>query len=99
MCCYGHVAHGTSQYLGSVSTQFTPSTPLKNVKLWLQLLDLNAVNTKEDVNGGAKINNNVMVQSVIYEIYLPLMLFTGFQPQTINGEITGHVTLWRKVEV
>ena len=43
--------------------------------------------------------NNIMVQSVIYEIYLPLMVFTGFQPQTINGATMGHVTLWRKVEV
>ena len=50
-------------------------------------------------DGGTKMNNNIMVQSVIYEIYLPLMLFTGFQPQTINGATTGHVTLWRKVEV
>ena len=50
-------------------------------------------------DGGTKMNNNIMVQSVIYEIYLPLMLFTGFQPQTINGVTTGHVIMWRKVEV
>ena len=45
------------------------------------------------------MNNNIMVQSVINEIYLPSMVFTGFQLQTVNGAIMGHMTLWRKVEV
>ena len=44
--------------------------------------------------------NNIMVQSVIYEIYiLTSDAVTGFQPQTINVATMRHMTLWRKVEV